>query len=188
MIRLPIPFGSLHGADFAWGAHHPHCDRHDAHLLWVGKHPLCLGCTCLYLGSGFGALAAVAFPIANLSFFYWTGIHLLLVAPSTAQPWIQAKLYKIAARLALGGAAGSYVLTGLFQTHFLVSSIWAWRGLVILALLVVAKLLLTLRARKPADPCSACPLGRYPTCDWNLPRLLSVNPQLQQTQAVTLHS
>ncbi len=74
-------------------------------------------------------------------------------------------------RTLLGVAASSYWLSGVLYVPFPV-----WRPIAVFAMaaafVIVLVGLTDLRRRFLADPCRNCPLGRYPTCEWNLPRLL----------------
>ena len=87
------------------------------------------------------------------------------------QPFLQAKPFKIVSRTLLGVAASSYWLSGVLYVQFPVSRFAAVLTMVVAFAIVLAGLT-DLRRRFPADPCRDCPLGRYPTCEWNLPRLL----------------
>ena len=157
------------GGSFLWGAHHPHCDRHFSHLLWVGDRPLCLGCTCLYLGILIGVFVGLL--LSELRLSTWITLHAFLVAPTGVQPFLQAKPFKIVSRTLLGVAASSYWLSGVLYIQFPVSRFTAVLTMVVAFAIVLAGLT-DLRRRFPADPCRDCPLGKYPTCEWNLPRLL----------------
>jgi hypothetical protein len=167
----------LMGADFLWGAHHPHCSRYDHHLLWIGGHPLCLGCTCVYLGMAIGTASIFAVQWSIISFVPWVLIHLALLVPTVLQPWIQKKVYKILSRTMLGICIASYLISGLFlinPSHF----IPLFQLLVILAFVIGLRVLKIIRDRYAKEPCEDCPLGFYPTCEWNMPRLLGENNNL----------
>ncbi len=166
----------IHGASYLWGAHHPHCDRHRNHLIWICRHPLCLGCTCLYTGATVGSVGTLFLDWDAFGFAMWAAIHFFLVLPTAAQPWCQRKVYKIVARFFLGLAAGSYLVSGFFAVKFGPSRP-AWALAVVFAFAAVMHLLVTLRRLKPSDPCSKCPLGMYPTCEWNRERLLAENSE-----------
>lgn len=158
-------------AGFLPGAHHPHCPRHSNHLLWIRGRPLCLGCTCMSAGTVVGLVLGVALASRSSSTLAWILPHVALVAPTALQPWVQAKAFKIAARTALGLASGSYGVGLAFGAPLPAPRLIS---VVVLIAVFLASLfsLLWLRRRRPNDPCKACPLGVFPTCDWNLPRLL----------------
>jgi len=177
MAPLGKKIQKLHGSSCRLGAHHPHCRRHHNHLIWFFGHPLCLGCTCMYSGIFTGALLAWNTDWFSISFFSWVGIHLLPIIPTALQPWIQIKPFKIMARSLLGVSVGSYVLSGLFLYRGIFQP-WIFRLLVIAAFLICCKALVALRLLRPNNPCTSCPLGVYPTCEWNLPRLLANNDDL----------
>lgn len=167
---LPVVQKAVSAGAFLPGAHHPHCDRHAGHLLWVRGRPLCLGCACM--GSGLLVGLSVSAMLGHhLPFAEWFGLHVALVAPTALQPWLQYKPFKIAARFGLGTATGSYLLGAFFFATLPQPSLLT---LALLLLICAASAwgLLGLRARRPNDPCAACPLGMFPTCSWNLPRLL----------------
>lgn len=157
-------------------AHHPHCDRHIHHLIWIRGRPLCLGCTCMAIGVPIGLVVAALIPWATVSLPLWIFGHALFVAPTAAQPFIQKKSYKIAARVLLGAASASYFLSGLvMQSYF--SNTWLWRSCVLLAFATGFLALFKLRQKRINNPCDTCPLGAFPTCEWNMPRLLAQNNQ-----------
>lgn len=174
----------LYGASFLPGAHHPHCTRHGHHLIWVLSRPLCLGCMCLYSGVLVGFSVSAILRPTGVAFATWAALHLILVSPTTVQPFIQLKWFKILARFALGLATGSYFVTGILSVNAPVSP---GLFLVSLPLAFAAVLIGLLRLRRayPDDPCRQCPLGVFPTCEWNLPRLLATNedPLLQKALA-----
>lgn len=165
----------LNGASFLPGAHHPHCKRHGEHLLWIQGRPFCLGCSCMYGGILGGTSLSPLAPWESSGFTLWLVIHLCAIAPTAIQPWYQRKAFKIASRFALGVASASYFLSGWRIQQ---GALPTW-GFVLLMAAVFgsfAVALLSLRRRFTLDPCDSCPHGTYPTCDWNLPRLLATNP------------
>jgi hypothetical protein len=167
--RLPI----LPGSAFLPGAHHPHCDRHEAHLLRVRGRPLCLGCVCVAIGFAIGTgIVCAAGARLPMSPTAWGVAHTALIAPTLAQPWLQWKSYKILARTLLGMASATWLLGGLAHQH---SGLWlpAELALSVFMFALLGRALLWMRDAKTVSPCESCPLGAYPTCSWNLPRLMS---------------
>lgn len=157
-------------------AHHPHCDRHIHHLIWMKGRPLCLGCTSMAAGIPIGLAVAALVPWTDVTLLVWIIGHAMFVAPTAVQPFIQKKGFKIAARLLLGAATASYFLSGLFlQSYF--SNAWVWRACVALAFTTGFMSLYKWRQKRINNPCETCPLGTFPTCDWNMPRLLAQNCQ-----------
>ena len=155
-------------------AHHPHCDRHLHHLIWIKGRPLCLGCTSMAIGVPIGLVVSTVIPWASVSLPLWIIGHAMFVAPTAVQPIVQKKSFKIAARLLLGATSASYFLSGLIlQSYF--SNAWLWRGCVLLAFSLGFLILYKWRQRRINNPCDTCPLGTFPTCDWNMPRLLAKN-------------
>lgn len=172
---LPLAPKMIGAGAFLPGAHHPHCPRHDGHLLWVRGRPFCLGCACM--GSGFVVGAAVSAAVGHhLPFAPWFGLHAALAAPTALQPWFQRKAFKIAARFGLGTATGSYLLGAVLFAP-LPDPRLVTATLLLLICAGSAWALLRLRARRPNDPCATCPLGMFPTCSWNLPRLLETTTE-----------
>jgi hypothetical protein len=162
------------GGGFRRFAHHPHCDRHIHHLIWIKGHPLCLGCTSMAVGVPLGLAVAAVIPWSSISLPLWIIGHALFVAPTAVQPLIQKKSFKIAARVSLGAVSASYFLSGLaLQSYF--SNTWLWRACVLLAFSTGFLVLYKWRQKRINDPCETCPLGNFPTCDWNMPRLLEQN-------------
>ena len=157
-------------------AHHPHCDRHIHHLIWVKGRPLCLGCTSMAIGVPIGLAVAAVIPWDIMALPLWIIGHALFVAPTVIQPLVQKKSFKIAARVLLGAASASYFLSGLvLQSYF--ANVWLWRACVLLAFSIGFLILYKWRQKRINNPCETCPLGIFPTCDWNMPRLLAQNNQ-----------
>ena len=155
-------------------AHHPHCDRHLHHLIWVRGRPLCLGCTAMAAGVPIGLLAAVLIPWGTVPAWLWIGGHAAFVLPTALQPLIQTKAFKITARVMLGAVTASYFISGLWARAYF-SNEWLWRACVLAAFAAGFAALYTWRQRRTNNPCETCPLGTFPTCDWNMPRLLEAN-------------
>lgn len=165
----PLPI--LPGSAFLPGAHHPHCERHRHHLLWLGSRPLCLGCTCMALGALGGCALTMIHSFDRITLVPWLLLHTAMVAPTAAQPWLQWKAFKVFARFMLGLASATW-LTGALSSRLGLGV--PTEALVAVAVfLVLAKILLLLRDAYSQSPCRSCPLGAYPTCTWNLPRLLA---------------
>jgi hypothetical protein len=174
LIGAPLSFEL--GGGLLRFAHHPHCNRHIHHLIWIRGRPLCLGCTAMAIGVPIGLVAAASISWANVSLPLWILGHTLFIAPTAAQPFIQKKSFKIVARVSLGAASASYFLSGMvLQSYFL--NTWLWRSCVLLAFATGFMALFKLRQRRINNPCNNCPLGVFPTCDWNMPRLLAQNDQ-----------
>lgn len=176
----PIPTSPLRGGEFLHGAHHPHCDRYRHHLVWFGSRPLCLGCTCITAGLPLGvALAA----LSGAEGFSAPGALVLagLILPTALQPFIQHKPFKLAARTCAGVFSGAY---GVMCGALAVESSWFLLAAAIVLFAGSARGLLWLRARFPDNPCRSCPLGVYPTCSWNMDRLLrNADPLLRAALA-----
>ena len=155
------------------GAHHPHCPRHENHLIWIGSRPLCLGSTCMYSGMVLGAIGGTFIVIhADFTWMQMALGILLTVVPTAFQPWVQNKSYKIFARTLLGASVGILTLV-LVTGYSLPGLFWKWRIGLIITFLVIYRFLFWLRQIKPNDPCVNCPEGVYPVCEWNLSNVCS---------------
>ena len=176
-IEMGIP--SLQGSSYLWGAHHPHCERYDHHLLWISGHPFCLGCISMTTGIMVGIPFAITLNWSTFSFIGWVVFHLALLIPTALQPAIRRKPYKVISRLILGVCVTSYWLSGIFFFAPPFVNEWVFRILVVIAFIIGFQILLRYRNNLIDDPCKKCPLGEYPTCDWNLPRLLRENEELK---------
>lgn len=126
------------------------------------------------MGVPFGVAYACFIDWTGISFFAWVVMHAVALIPTAAQPYIQRKGYKIMARMLLGATSTSYLLSGImFRSYF--ENVLLWKSSVILAFALSCKALFTWRQARINDPCDGCPQGRFPTCDWNMPRLLAGN-------------
>ena len=130
LIGAPLSFDL--GGGLLRFAHHPHCDRHIHHLIWVKGRPLCLGCTSMAIGVPIGLAVAALVPWANITLPLWIIGHAFFVAPTAVQPLIQKKSFKTTARVLLGAASASYFLSGLVLQSFF-ANVWLWRACVLLA-------------------------------------------------------
>lgn len=162
------------GSGFLPFSHHPHCGKYSHHLIWLRGRPLCLGCVCMGCGAVVGLCLAAMMPWRSITLVSWILLHLVGIAPTAFQPLSRSKAYKAAARILLGISSASYLVSGLLLVDY-GKSRWAWRGCVLLAFAVGYWLLTEWRNRRTDDPCESCEAGRFPTCEWNLPRLLGQN-------------
>lgn len=169
-VNLFVQPRKLTGSEYRPFAHHPHCERHGHHLIWIMNRPLCLGCVCMYGGIALSPLIQWFLPWMALSYWQWGIVFAGLLAPTAAQPWMQRKAFKVVSRSMLGVCIGLFGI-GLIRIDYPVPG-WAWRLSAALLAMVLWRGLLLLRQSRPNNPCSSCELGTYPTCDWNLPRLL----------------
>ena len=170
-VRRKVSSTALAGA-YLPGAHHPHCDRYYHHLIWVARRPLCLGCTSVAVGALLGFLSLAVVPWTNATVGDWILAHLILLVPTAVQPWLQRKLFKIVARGLLGAAAVSYWVSGALLLGVPLPKP-VWFVLMLVAFGIAYQTLRRLRTSRKHDPCASCPEGVYPTCNWNLPRLLA---------------
>jgi hypothetical protein len=164
----------LRGSQYLRGAHHPHCDRHHNHLIWIAGHPLCLGCTCMYSGILLGALLTFLFNSSMINISTWIAVIVFLLLPTLLQPRIQVKQFKIVSRAMLGIGVSFYLISGLM----LVTPPFdptLFRIFLVGIFIVLHRFLRTYRNHYTKSPCDNCPLGYFPSCEWNLPRLLAEN-------------
>ena len=161
------------------GAHHPHCPRHENHLIWLGSRPLCLGCTCIYTGMVLGVIAGVLIIHSSFTFIQLTLGVILTLVPTAVQPWYQRKTFKLAARTLLGNSVGVFIVI-LVSGFSLPNPVWGWRAGLLIVVIGLYRFLFWLRQSKPNDPCVNCPEGVYPVCEWNLANVCSAtdNPKL----------
>lgn len=171
----PVPISS--GGFLKW-AHHPHCDRHHNHLIWFLGHPYCLGCICMYSGMIVGLPLAFVVEWSIVPFVIWLAFHHILLIPTMIQPWFQKKWFKISSRLVLGINITSFLLTGCLYVSPSFS-VWIFRLGIVMYFILMRRLLRVIRNRNTYDPCSDCPLGTFPSCEWNLPRLLHANQNVE---------
>ena len=177
-----VPRSSLVGGEFLFGAHHPHCARYTHHLVRLAGHPLCLGCICMGIGIPIGVAAAFLATV-QLSGWNWVVLHAGLLAPTAFQPFLQRKPFKMFSRTLAGVFCGSYSV-GLGWVAIRPTVNWLFVIGGVLAFVVAWRSLSWLRARFPNDPCRTCPLGTFPTCAWNMDRLLEKSDPLLRAALV----
>ncbi|MGL4555238.1 MAG: hypothetical protein ACRC33_29070, partial [Gemmataceae bacterium] len=149
-------------------AHHPTCRCYDAHLIRVGPVALCLGCTCLGVGVAAGLLTTPALAGLGAGPLFLAGVGLYL--PTLAQPFVQVRAFKAAARLLLGAAIVLLWLGGFVLPPLTPAGAGVRVGFVAL-FAAVFRLSMRLRARFTPRPCDICPHGRYPLCEGNTGRV-----------------
>lgn len=181
---LPASVKDLRGGQFLWGSHHPHCDRHRNHLLWIRGHPFCLGCVCMYTGIVIGIPLVLVIDWSGMSFLQWAIFISGLLAPTAIQIKVQRKIFKIISRTLLGISISLYLISGLFLIPAPFSG-WLFRALVLGIFVLTYHTLKRLRHRYTKSPCEDCPLGYFPTCEWNLPRLLAENADTELLEALS---
>ncbi len=151
-------------------AHHPACRHWNNHLIRVGGHPCCLGCTCMYTGMllGLPLFWLVARPVAG----GWTlfGLGLLAYAPTLVQIYYQRYAFKMVSRTSLGIGIVFMLSAALFGHP------WGWSAapasVTMLALFVLLYEMTTrLRARHLDVPCERCTEGSFPFGAWRQPRI-----------------
>lgn len=155
-------------------AHHPSCKYYHNHIIWLGKLPVCLGCSMMGCGIGVGLLLIPHLGVLTaLPFSVLLCLGVLLYLPAIFQIWIQKKAYKIIARFSLGISVVLLFYAGICLTS------WSWFGWILKAgflmvFYVVWKLTLKVRSEYSKSPCDNCPEGRYPICSYTISRI----PQL----------
>jgi uncharacterized membrane protein len=158
-------------------AHHPACKHHNHHLIWVGKLPLCLGCTMMSLGiiTGILIIPFLGF-FKQLPFSVLLSLGVVLYLPAIVQIWVQKKPYKIMARFSLGVGIVFMFYAGLWLTPISLIGIILKLGF-LAVFYIVCNLTLKIRAEHSVSPCQNCPDGRFPICAYTLPRI----PKLAKT-------
>jgi hypothetical protein len=166
-------------------AHHPACRCFDNHVLRLGKWVLCLGCTCMACGMIAAAisiaLAHMRCPllVAAIGTYGFVALGLLMFMPTLAQPFYQAKPFKILARFLLGVAVICMWYGAIFLLPLTASGVFL-RLLFILVFLVVFRATQWQRALFAKDPCRACEGCVYPFCADNRSRLFSLIEELEK--------
>jgi hypothetical protein len=157
-------------------AHHPSCDCYDRHLIRIGDLNLCLGCTCVAVGSLlavlflFGLWVSKALPSPLLSFPTTLAIGLTVFMPTLIQPFLQRKLFKLFSRTLLGMS----VVLMFYAAIFLLPLTWEGvllRGGFLAAFCATYRLTQNYRARYTVMPKGKCDKGCYPFCKGNRKRL-----------------
>ncbi|MCL1475766.1 hypothetical protein [Argonema antarcticum] len=152
-------------------AHHPACSYYHNHLIWLGKMPVCLGCSMMTCGIGAGLLLLPHLKfLTALPFYVLLFVGICLYIPAILQIKIQFKPYKIGARFCLGMAVVFLVYAGLWLTP------WSIVGLIlrlgfITEFYIVWHLTLKIRSRHSKPLCDNCPAGRFPVCSYTIPRI-----------------
>ena len=152
-------------------AHHPTCRYYHNHIIWVGKRPLCLGCSMMTCG----VLAGI-WLITHLGFFttvpfsvlLFLGVWLYLLA--IVQIWVQVKAYKILARFCLGISVVWLFYAGLWLTPWSLEG-WALKVGFLTTFYIVWNLTLEIRSQYAVSPCQHCPEGRFPICSYTVTRI-----------------
>jgi len=152
-------------------AHHPTCRHYSHHLIWIGKLPLCLGCTMMSCGVVSGILLLPHLSLlTSLPFQYLLTVGVLLYLPAIYQVWIQHKAYKLIARLLLGISVVLLIYAGLWLTPWSLVG-WTLKLGFLISFTIVWKLTLKFRAQRSSSPCHYCPDGRFPVCSYTAPRI-----------------
>lgn len=161
-------------------AHHPSCKYHRNHLVWLGKVPLCMGCTMMSLGAVIGLMLIPVFDLSTIPFENLLIIGVLLYIPAIIQIKVQVRSYKLLARTLLGISVIFLVYAGLWLTP------WSLVGIILRfgfagVFLTVWMLTLRLRAKLTDSPCDNCPEGRFPICSYTNSRMQKLSELHFQT-------
>lgn len=152
-------------------AHHPACKYYHNHIIWIGKLPLCLGCSMMACGmaSGIWLLPHLGF-VTTIPFFALLCLGVLLYIPAIFQVWIQFKPYKILARFLLGISVIFLFYAGLWLTPWSLAG-WIFKVGFLAVFYTVWNLTLAIRSQYSTSPCQHCPEGRFPVCSYTIPRI-----------------
>jgi hypothetical protein len=152
-------------------AHHPACRYYHNHIIWIGKLPLCLGCSMMACGiaSGIWLLPHLGF-VTALPFSALLCLGVLLYIPAIFQMWIQFKPYKILARFSLGVSVVFLCYAGLWLTPLSLEG-WILKVGFLAVFYRVWNLTLAIRSQYSTSPCQHCPEGRFPVCSYTIPRI-----------------
>jgi hypothetical protein len=152
-------------------AHHPACKYYHNHIIWIGKVPLCLGCSMMACGiaSGIWLLPHLGF-MRVLPFSALLCLGVLLYIPAVFQVWIQFKPYKILARFLLGISVVFLGYAGTWLTPWSLGG-WILKVGFLAVFYTVWNLTLAIRSQYSTSPCQHCPEGRFPVCSYTIPRI-----------------
>jgi hypothetical protein len=109
------------------------------------------------------------FLLPDISVINWLVLCTIGVTPTVLQPWIQKKPYKIFARFLLGMSTIAWWFGAIGLGPKELPNI-VWTPVCLLFFISVAYILMKVRDKFTPNPCNQCPLGAFPTCEWNLER------------------
>ena len=164
-------------------AHHPTCDCYDRHLIRIREVNLCLGCTCVAVGTVLavslllGLWVSKLLPATLLSFPTTLAIGLITFSPTLIQPFFQRKLFKLFSRTLLGMS----VVLMFYAAIFLLPLTWEGvlvRSGFLAAFFATYRLTQNYRARYTVMPKAKCDKGCYPFCKGNRKRLEKIWQEL----------
>lgn len=167
-------------------AHHPDCPCYDSHVLRIGGHVLCLGCTCMAAGMivatcllGAVWISGLRGPVGWPAACGGISLGLALYLPTLVQPFWQRKAFKMSARLLLGVAVVVLLAAGLLLSPWNLAGIGFRCGFITTFWLVYRA---TLRYREmfTPDPCDRCSPAVYPFCVGNRNRVVASLAELKQ--------
>lgn len=167
-------------------AHHPDCRCFDNHVLRIGALTLCLGCTCAFCGVATAVVGLVYVWSRHWEWMQGCGPAGFLIggvtlfAPTLAQPFVQVKPFKMAARFTLGVAVVALWFGGMVMLP-LTPAGFCLRLVFVGIFMGVYRATLWQRARYAKDPCRDCPGPRYPLCQDRRDRL---QPLIVELEAV----
>ncbi|WP_016950811.1 hypothetical protein [Anabaena sp. PCC 7108] len=161
-------------------AHHPSCKYYHNHLIWLGKVPLCMGCTMMSLGVIIGSLLIPTFKLSQLPFEYVLIIGVLLYIPAVIQTKVQIRSYKLLSRTLLGISVVFLIYAGLWLTPWSLIGVILRIGFVGI-FLAVWQITLRLRVQRAKSPCDRCPQGRFPICGYTSGRIHKLSEKYLQT-------
>lgn len=164
-------------------AHHPICDCYDNHLIRLGNHSLCLGCTCVGCGVFLAAVSLLAGWLMevtpkNLSSWIPTIVWgLLFFLPTLIQPFCQIKIFKIVSRTSLGVSVvllcyGGLLLLPLNTNGYLL------RIFFVVCFFCTYKLTCWHRRKFTREPTTKCDTSCYPFCSGNKVHLTRIYSRL----------
>jgi hypothetical protein len=146
-------------------AHHPACNYWNNHIIRIGKHPLCLGCTAMYTGllTGVGFLTFGGMLAMDPSLRF--SLSLFLYSPTVVQVHYQKYWFKALARFLLGIAVALALSASSHGYYW--NSIYAVLNIAFLATFIGLYIgTKRYRQRRLDVPCLRCPEGRFPFCGW----------------------
>lgn len=153
-------------SNLKWGAHHPHCNKHNHHLIRFLNHPFCIGCTFMSIGIFSGIILYVFTSFKNWSPLYLWILGFILYLSAMLQTFTKNKQIKIILRYSLG-LGTFFLLISVYQIKWNTSGIILKVVLLIIFVIIFQKTI-EFRSKKIDDTCINCQDGTYPLCRFKL--------------------
>ena len=137
----------------------------------------------MYSGLFLGLIISQLIDWGSMSLPQWILVHWAALAPTLLQVRFQFKWFKVISRTLLGIATTTYFISGFFFVNFFTPHL-AFCLAMILVFALFCAAMLKFREIKTPNPCDDCPLGTFPTCEWNMPNVLAEIEDAEIRQAL----